>query len=157
MTQISYFFSLLKSHRFHRFTQIFSFTFLPFKVTQIAQMTQIFYPLKVPQISQIHTDFFFYFFTFKSHADCADDADFLPLKFPRRRSHPAKYGEGNKRAVPKRSQPAKHGEGKKRAVPRRSHPAKHGEGFDAPPTLERSGSEHRRAVTSFPSEKGRLG
>ena len=31
---------------------------------------------------------------------------------------------------------------------RRSHPAKHGEGFDAPPTLERSGSEHRRAVTS---------
>ena len=34
--------------------------------------------------------------------------------------------------------------------PRRSHPAKHGEGFDAPPTLERSGSEHRRAVTSFP-------
>ena len=42
-------------------------------------------------------------------------------------------------------------------VPRRSHPAKHGEGFDAPPTLERSGSEHQRAVTSFPSEKGRLG
>ena len=32
----------------------------------------------------------------------------------------------------------------------RSHPAKYGEGFDAPPTLERSGSEHRRAVTSFP-------
>ena len=31
----------------------------------------------------------------------------------------------------------------------RSHPAQHGEGFDAPPTLERSGSEHRRAVTSF--------
>ena len=31
----------------------------------------------------------------------------------------------------------------------RSHPAKHGEGFDAPPTLERSGSEHRRAVTSL--------
>ena len=27
-------------------------------------------------------------------------------------------------------------------------------GFDAPQTLERSGSEHRRAVTSFPSEKG---
>ena len=27
----------------------------------------------------------------------------------------------------------------------RSHPAQHGEGFDAPPTLERSGSEHRRA------------
>ena len=31
----------------------------------------------------------------------------------------------------------------------RSHPAQPGEGFDAPPTLERSGSEHRRAVTSF--------
>ena len=31
----------------------------------------------------------------------------------------------------------------------RFHPAQHGEGFDAPPTLERSGSEHRRAVTSF--------
>ena len=30
----------------------------------------------------------------------------------------------------------------------RSHPAQPGEGFDAPPTLERSGSEHRRAVTS---------
>ena len=38
----------------------------------------------------------------------------------------------------------------------RSHPAKHGEGFDAPPTLERSGSEHRRAVTSslFGQERG---
>ena len=37
----------------------------------------------------------------------------------------------------------------------RSHPAKHGEGFDAPPTLERSGSEHRRAVTSpLPEEEG---
>ena len=33
--------------------------------------------------------------------------------------------------------------------PMRSQPAKHGEGFDAPPTLERSGSEHRRAVTSL--------
>ena len=45
----------------------------------------LFYSFKVPQISQIHTDFFFYFFTFKSHADCADDADFLPFysfKFP---------------------------------------------------------------------------
>ena len=39
--------------------------------------------------------------------------------------------------------------------PRRSQPAKHGEGFDAPPTLERSGSEHRRAVTSpLPEEEG---
>ena len=37
----------------------------------------------------------------------------------------------------------------------RSHPAKHGEGFDAPPILERSGSEHRRAVTSpLPEEEG---
>ena len=78
MTQISYFFTLLKSRSSHRFPQIFSFTFLPLKVTQIAQMTQIFYPLKVPQISQmtqifyplkvpqisqIPTDFFFYFFT----------------------------------------------------------------------------------------------
>ena len=52
-------------------------------------------------------------------------------------------------AIPRRSHPAKHGEGKKQAVPRRSHPAKYGEGFDAPPTLERSGSEHRRAVTSL--------
>ena len=32
---------------------------------------------------------------------------------------------------------------------RRSHPALSGEGFDGPPTLERSGYEHRRAVTSF--------
>ena len=40
-------------------------------------------------------------------------------------------------------------------VPRRSQPAKPGEGFDAPPTLERSGSEHRRAVTSpLPEEEG---
>ena len=32
----------------------------------------------------------------------------------------------------------------------RSHPAKSGEGFDAPPTLERSGSERRGgAVTSL--------
>ena len=60
-----------------------------------------FYSFKVPQISQIHTDF--YLFTL------------LPLKVPQ--------------AVPSR---------------------KTGEGFDAPPTLERSGSEHRRAVTSFP-------
>ena len=37
----------------------------------------------------------------------------------------------------------------KQAVARRFQPAKYGEGFDAPPTLERSGSEHRRAVTSL--------
>ena len=38
---------------------------------------------------------------------------------------------------------------------RRSHPAKHGETFEGPPTLERSGSEHRRAVTSpLPEEEG---
>ena len=35
-------------------------------------------------------------------------------------------------------------------VSRRSHPAQPGEGFDAPPSLERSGSEHREgAVTSL--------
>ena len=33
-----------------------------------------------------------------------------------------------------------------KAVPSRKTMA---QGFDAPPTLERSGSEHRRAVTSF--------
>ena len=39
---------------------------------------------------------------------------------------------------------------------RRSHPAQSGEGFDAPPSLERSGSEHREgAVTSpLPEEEG---
>ena len=31
--------------------------------------------------------------------------------------------------------------------PRRSHPAQYGEDRFGPPTLERSGSEHRRAVT----------
>ena len=38
----------------------------------------------------------------------------------------------------------------------RSQPAQPGEGFDAPPTLERSGSEHRRAVTFslFGQERG---
>ena len=37
----------------------------------------------------------------------------------------------------------------------RSHPARHGEGFDTPPTIKRSGSEHRRAVTSpLPEEEG---
>ena len=60
---------LLDSHRSHRFPQIF-------------------YLLKSPQISQIHTDFLplkvptrisriFYSFIFKSHADFADDADFF--------------------------------------------------------------------------------
>ena len=34
-------------------------------------------------------------------------------------------------------------------TPRRSHPAQSGETFDGPPSLERSGSEHRRAVTSL--------
>ena len=37
----------------------------------------------------------------------------------------------------------------------RSHPTQPDEGFDAPPTLERSGSEHRRAVTSFPFREGK--
>ena len=35
------------------------------------------------------------------------------------------------------------------AVVRRSHPAQYGEDRFGPPTLERSGSEHRRAVTSL--------
>ena len=40
-------------------------------------------------------------------------------------------------------------------IARRSHPAQNGEGFDAPPTIKRSGSEHRRAVTSpLPEEEG---
>ena len=34
------------------------------------------------------------------------------------------------------------------AIVRRSHPAQYGEDRFGPPTLERSGSEHRRAVTS---------
>ena len=34
---------------------------------------------------------------------------------------------------------------------RRSHPAQSGETFDGPPTLERSGSEHR--VGRFPSSR----
>ena len=39
---------------------------------------------------------------------------------------------------------------------RRSHPAQSGETFDGPPSLERSGSEHREgAVTSpLPEEEG---
>ena len=36
------------------------------------------------------------------------------------------------------------------SFPRRSQPAKYGEDRFGPPSLERSGSEHRRAVTSFP-------
>ena len=40
--------------------------------------------------------------------------------------------------------------GRKQVAPRRSHPAQSGETFDGPPTLERSGSEHREgAVTSL--------
>ena len=41
-------------------------------------------------------------------------------------------------------------------VSRRSHPAQSGETFDGPPSLERSGSEHREgAVTSpLPEEEG---
>ena len=37
---------------------------------------------------------------------------------------------------------------------RRSHPAQNGEGFNAPPTIERSGSEHR--VGRFPSSRLRF-
>ena len=38
----------------------------------------------------------------------------------------------------------------------RSHPVQSGETFDGPPTLERSGSEHRRAVTTslYGQERG---
>ena len=40
----------------------------------------------------------------------------------------------------------------------RSHPAQHGEGFDAPPTLERSGSERQGgAVSSLSPEGERVG
>ena len=40
----------------------------------------------------------------------------------------------------------------------RSHPAKYGDGFDAPPTLERSGSERRGgAVSSLFPEGERVG
>ena len=35
-------------------------------------------------------------------------------------------------------------------TPRRSHPAQSGEGFDAPPSLERSGSEHREGAVTSP-------
>ena len=73
------------------FTDSHRFFLLPLKVTQISQMTQIFYLFTFLPLNSS--------FTFKSS-------------------------------------------------PRRSHPANHGEGFDAPPTLERSGSGHRRAVTS---------
>ena len=104
--------------------------FLPLKVTQIAQMTQISFT-------------------------------FLPLKFPRRWSHPQNMTRERSELSPGAMKPEASCPqaqwSQKQAVPRRSHPAKYGEGFDAPPTLERSGSEHRRAVTSFPSEKGRLG
>ena len=43
----------------------------------------------------------------------------------------------------------KNGGPNQQAIVRRSHPAQHGEGRFGPPTLERSGSEHRRAVTSL--------
>ena len=43
----------------------------------------------------------------------------------------------------------KNGSLNQQAVIRRSHPAKTGEDRFGPPTLERSGSEHRRAVTSL--------
>ena len=51
-------------------------------------------------------------------------------------------------AVPLRSHLAQPGKDQKQAIVRRSHPAQPGEGFDAPPTLERSGSDHR--VGRFP-------
>ena len=54
-----------------------------------------------------------------------------------------------------RSHPAQHGEGFDAALdlppqqPGGPIPQNMAQGFDAPPTLERSGSEHRRAVTSL--------
>ena len=49
-----------------------------------------------------------------------------------------------------RSHPAQSGDGHHQAVPRRSHPAKTGEDRFGPPTLERSGFEHRVGrFTSF--------
>ena len=38
----------------------------------------------------------------------------------------------------------------------RSQPAQHGADRFGPPTIKRSGSEHRRAVTSFPFREGFL-
>ena len=35
-------------------------------------------------------------------------------------------------------------------TPRRSHPAQSGETFDGPPSLERSGSEHREGAVTSP-------
>ena len=82
MTQIFYLFYPFKVPQISQIhTDFFLLPFYLIKVTQIAQMTQISYPFtfksshtdltdflpfysfKVPQISQIHTDFFFYFFT----------------------------------------------------------------------------------------------
>ena len=48
-----------------------------------------------------------------------------------------------------RSHPAQPVEFLMGVVPMRSHPANLAKTFDGPPTLERSGSEHRRAVTSL--------
>ena len=62
-----------------------------------------------------------------------------------------KYGDSNQQAVPMRSQSASYS----KAVPiikmSPGGPIPHNmtKGFDAPPTLERSGSEHRRAVFLF--------
>ncbi len=55
-----------------------------------------------------------------------------------------------KQVIPRRSHPAQPGETFDAPIAsRRSHPAKHGEDRFGPPTLERSGSEHRRTVTSL--------
>ena len=55
-----------------------------------------------------------------------------------------------KQVIPRRSHPAQPGETFDAPIAsRRSHPAQHGEDRFGPPTLERSGSEHRRAVTSL--------
>ena len=54
-----------------------------------------------------------------------------------------------KQVIPWRSHPAQPGETFDAPIASRRHPAQHGEDRFGPPTLERSGSEHRRAVTSL--------
>ena len=52
----------------------------------------LFYSFKVPQISQIHTDFFFYFFTFKSSlTNLTDFLLFYSFKVPQISQIPADF------------------------------------------------------------------
>ena len=61
----------------------------------------------------------------------------------------------HQQVVSRRSHPAQPGADQKQVVIRRSHPAKYGEDRFGPPTLERSGSEQRWAVTSpLPEDEG---